>query len=70
MSFLRVMLFVVTAIGVSACGAFSATTLRCGVDGDASYVEIVSMPQSVTGGTRALAELCGFAYDSELVPAE
>lgn len=44
------------------CGAISATSLRCGTDKDTSYVEIVSAPQSLTQNTRALAELCSFAY--------
>lgn len=55
-------LFVVTASG---CGALSATSLRCGTDGDTSYVEVVSAPQSLAQNTRALSELCAFAYDSE-----
>jgi hypothetical protein len=47
------------------CGAFSATTLRCGVDGESSWVEVASAPQSLSANTRALAELCGFAYDQD-----
>ena len=50
---------------MSGCGALSATTLRCGTDGDSSYVEIVSAPQSVSSSTRAMSELCGFAFDGE-----
>lgn len=65
MKYLRVIICVVTALSVSACGALSATTLRCGVDGESSYVEIASAPQQLSRSTRALAELCGFAYDSE-----
>ena len=45
------------------CGAFSATSLRCGTDGDSSYVEVVSAPQSLSQNTRALSELCAFAYE-------
>lgn len=56
--------FVVLGL-VAGCGAFSATSLRCGVDGDSSYVEIASAPQSISQNTRALSELCGFAYDQE-----
>ena len=48
---------------LSGCGALSATTLRCGTDGDSSYVEIGSAPQGIAQNTRALAELCGFAYE-------
>jgi uncharacterized protein YceK len=50
---------------LSGCGAMSATSLRCGTDGDTSYVEVVSAPQSLSQNTRALGELCAFAYDSE-----
>ena len=53
------------AFVLSGCGAISATTLRCGTDGDSSYVEIGSAPQSIAQNTRALAELCGFAYEIE-----
>lgn len=50
---------------LSGCGAFSATTLRCGTDGNSSYVEVVSAPQSVSSSTRALGELCAFAYEGD-----
>ena len=49
--------------GMSDCGTISATTLRCGTDGDSSYVEVVSAPQSISANTRALSELCAFAYE-------
>jgi uncharacterized protein YceK len=48
---------------LSGCGAISATTLRCGTDGESSYVEVVSAPQSISANTRALSELCAFAYE-------
>lgn len=50
---------------LSGCGAISATTLRCGTDGDSSYLELVSAPQNVSGSTRAIGEMCGFAYEVE-----
>lgn len=53
------------AIFVSGCAGFSATTLRCGTDGDSSYVEVISAPQELSQNTRALAELCSFAYQQE-----
>lgn len=58
-----VALLLVTSL--SGCGAFSATSLRCGTDGDTSYVEIASAPQSIANNTRALSELCGFAYEGD-----
>lgn len=45
------------------CGAISATALRCGTDGDSSYLELTSAPQNVTANTRAIGEMCGFAYE-------
>jgi len=51
------------ALILSGCAGFSATTLRCGTDADASYVEVTSAPQEIANSTRALATLCGFAYD-------
>ena len=57
-------------LALSGCGTFSATTLRCGVDADSSYVEIASAPQSISANTRALAQLCGFAYEVQIPRAE
>ena len=54
--------FIIVAFSLGGCGAFSATSLRCGTDGDSSYVEVVSAPQSLSQNTRALSELCAFAY--------
>lgn len=65
MNMLRNALIISVALALSGCGAISATTLRCGTDGDSSYVEVVSAPQSLSANTRALAELCSFAYEGE-----
>lgn len=54
---------VISVLLLSGCGALSATSLRCGTDGDTSYVEVASAPQSLSQNTRALAELCAFAYE-------
>ena len=62
---MKTIILLVLFLGISGCGAFSATTLRCGTDGDSSYVEIGSAPQSIAANTRALAELCGFAYEGD-----
>lgn len=62
-SVLKVLLLLSMASSLSACGAFSATTLRCGTDGESSYVEVASAPQSIANNTRAYAELCGFSYE-------
>lgn len=43
----------------------SATTLRCGSDGESSYVDLVNVPQDLAGQSRHFTELCAFAYDQE-----
>lgn len=50
-------------LSLAGCGAFSATTLRCGTDGASSYVEVASAPQALSSNVRALSELCAFAYE-------
>ena len=58
-------LLIALALTNTACGAFSATTLRCGTDGDSSYLELVSAPQNVSQQTRAIGEMCAFAYEGD-----
>lgn len=60
---MRTIIFFITTLMLSGCGAMSATTMRCGTDADSSYVEVVSAPQSIASNTRALSDLCGFAYE-------
>ena len=62
---IRSYILLVFPLLASGCGAMSATTLRCGTDGESSYVEIVSAPQSVASNTRAMSELCAFAYEKD-----
>lgn len=62
---MKILFVCLLALAVSGCGALSATTLRCGTDGDSSYVEVASAPQAITSNVRALSELCGFAYQTE-----
>jgi uncharacterized protein YceK len=62
---MRTVILILTAVMMSGCGAISATTLRCGTDGDSSYLELVSAPQNVSGSTRAIGEMCAFAYEQE-----
>lgn len=62
---MRIIIICVCLFGLSGCGAMSATSLRCGTDGDTSYVEVVSAPQSLSQNTRALSELCAFAYQEK-----
>ncbi len=43
----------------------SATTLRCGIAGEDSYVELINVPQDISGQSRNFKDLCGFAYETE-----
>lgn len=65
MKILTVIFFIISVVTLSGCGAISATSLRCGTDGSTSYVEVVSAPQSLSQNTRALSELCAFAYEGD-----
>lgn len=65
MKILTVVFLIISVVTLSGCGAISATSLRCGTDGSTSYVEVVSAPQSLSQNTRALSELCAFAYEGE-----
>jgi hypothetical protein len=44
-------------------GGCSATSLRCGVDGEGSFVELYNVPQNFSQNVRSYGELCGFAYE-------
>ena len=46
-------------------GGCSATTLRCGTDGESSYVELINVPQDIAGTSRHFNELCAFNYEGE-----
>ena len=52
--------FVFLAVCLGGC---SATSLRCGVDGDSSFVELYNVPQNFSQNVRTYGELCGFAYE-------
>lgn len=43
----------------------SATSLRCGVDEDSSFVELYNVPQDLSSQARHFTDLCGFAYEAE-----
>ena len=48
-----------------ACAGCSATSLRCGTDGEQSYVELIDVPQDLAGASRHYVDLCGFAYEGD-----
>ena len=60
---LKKLAIVCVTLCLSGCGALSATTLRCGTDGESSYLELVSAPQSLSGMNRSIGEMCAFAYE-------
>lgn len=55
-------LFVLLLVVLGGC---SATSLRCGVDGDSSFVELANLPQDLSTTVRYYKDLCGFAYQAE-----
>lgn len=57
-------LFVCLFLGLSGCSNMSGTVLRCGTDKDSSFVELVNLPQDLSGQVRNYANLCGFVYES------
>lgn len=64
---MKKLLFLFLVLPLGGCGAISATSLRCGTDGESSYLELTSAPQSVASSTRAIGEMCAFAYEKEKV---
>jgi len=54
---------VVSALVLALLSGCSATTLRCGTDGESSFVDLVNVPQDLSSQTRHFKDLCGFAYE-------
>ena len=50
-------------VALSTLAGCSATSLRCGIDGDSSFVELYNLPQNFSQNTREYARVCGFAYE-------
>ena len=51
-------------------GCASPTSLRCGVDGDSSFVELYNVKEAFSQNVRAYTFLCGFAYEGDQQKAE
>lgn len=64
---MKKLILILALLPLAGCGAISATSLRCGTDGDSSYLELISAPQNISANTRAIGEMCAFAYEA---PAE
>ena len=62
---MKVIAILLLSVFVSGCGAFSATTLRCGTDGESSYLELVSAPQQIASMNRSIGVMCAFAYEGD-----
>ena len=53
------------ALSTALLSGCSATTLRCGTDGESSYVDLVNVPQDISAAVREYKDLCGFTYEGE-----
>lgn len=58
-----VLSYVAVGVLLALLGGCSATSLRCGVDADSSFVELYNVPQNFSQNVRSYGELCGFAYE-------
>ncbi len=57
-------LILLATITLAGC---SVTTLRCGIQDQNSYVELINVPQDITAQARNFKDLCAFAYEVEPV---
>lgn len=62
---MRLVLILAVVLPLAGCGALSATALRCGTDGESSYLELTTAPKNFSSQTRAIGEMCAFAYERE-----
>lgn len=62
---MKIVVILVLLLSLAGCGAFSATALRCGTDGESSYLELTTAPKNFSSQTRAIGEMCAFAYEKE-----
>lgn len=56
-------------LSLAVLGGCSATSLRCGYDGDSSFVDLVNLPQDISSQSRYFGELCGFALEAQVPEA-
>ena len=62
---LQRIVLVTLALSTALLCSCSATTLRCGTDGESSYVDLVNVPQDISAAVREYKDLCGFTYEGE-----
>lgn len=46
------------------CAGCSTTSLRCGMDGESSYVDLENARSDITSQVSGYVRLCGFAVDN------
>ena len=56
---------IVLTLSLALLSGCSATSLRCGTDGESSFVDLVNVPQDISSQSRYFADLCSFAYEGE-----
>ncbi len=56
------LILALAALGAIISGC-SVSSLRCGTDGDSSFVDLTNIPQDISSQSRYFGELCGFAYE-------
>jgi len=59
---IRLGLLIALAIALGGC---SLSSLRCGTDGESSYVDLTNVPQDMSSNSRYYAGLCSFAYEGD-----
>lgn len=59
------MKYILTLLSLAALAGCSATSLRCGTDGDSSFAELYNIPRDLSQNVREYKDLCGFAYDQQ-----
>ena len=63
---MRAKRIIFTALPLVFLAGCSATSLRCSTsaEGD-TFVELVNLPQDLSGQVRNYADLCGFVYEGK-----
>ncbi len=61
----KLKLLLMTCFLASATMGCAVTSLQCGVDGDSSFVNLNATPGVLSQASRAMTELCSFAYSPE-----
>jgi len=59
------MKYLLLGLSLALLGGCSATSLRCGTDGDSSFAELYNIPRDLSQNVREYKELCGFAYEQQ-----